>query len=192
METTCVIDLNNDEITQISGILKSSKKELPSKLMPYAKSALEEYLRMILGQKIFTRGSDFQEYRLFLLIKYVFNNEIPNEQSICDLFQTTVSQSRSLLRSVMSKYQYELDSAIHKSMKKIVELAEPSDENSFYTVMVDNENLIATLNRLQLSIQGDLETIRKVPNTVSKYKLSPSSYDALTKHFGIIIEEVKK
>lgn len=66
---------------------------------------------MFIGQRVFTRGRDIQEYRLFLLIRGPFGNTIPDDQMVCDLFQTT-TQSRALVRSVMSKYQYELSQAI--------------------------------------------------------------------------------
>lgn len=49
------------------------------------KAAIEEYLRMILGQKVFTRGKDILEYRMFLLIKAVWITEYPmkKESAIC-------------------------------------------------------------------------------------------------------------
>ena len=106
------IELQNEEIDQLAGILVCTQEELPTKIAPYAKAALEEYIKLFLGQKVFTRAADFREYRLFLLIQHVFDNEIPNEQKISDLFQTTTNQSRTLTRSIMSKYQYDLARAI--------------------------------------------------------------------------------
>jgi hypothetical protein len=84
------IDINGDEAKQLAGILKSSASGLNASLVPYASAAAQEYVGMILGQKVFTRGSDIMEYRLFLLIRTAFGNKLPDEQRVCDLFQCTL------------------------------------------------------------------------------------------------------
>lgn len=85
----------------------------------------------------------------------------------------------------MSKYQYDLDNAIQSSMRNIIQSAELNDEKEYYTAVVDNDNLIDSLNRLQLTISGDLPTIKRIPTTVSKFLIYPSSYDELSIHFGL-------
>ena len=144
---------------------------------------------MFLGQKVFTRGSDFREFRLFLLIMHAFHNEIPDEQAICDRFQTTVSQSRALLRSVMSKYQYELDDAIQATLKRVLESAVKAEGGDDYFVTVDNENIIDALNRLLLSIDGTLPPIARRKNTVSTFVVKPSAHERLSKKLGLAHEE---
>ncbi len=189
MNIICKFDLSKEEGKQLSGILGCSTAELSDELSGCASAALEEYARMIIGQKVFTRGSDFIEYRLFLLIKHVLNNEIPDEQKICDYFQMTVTQARALLRSVMSKYQYELDAAIKQSQRKTLECAIPSrGDSGDYNITVDNENIINSLNRELLSIDGTLPPISRKRNTVSTYILKPASRDHLFRHFGIKVE----
>lgn len=183
------INLQKDEIDQLAGILECTQKELPAIIAPYAKAALEEYIRMFIGQRVFTRAADFREYRLFLLIQHVFDNEIPNEQQISDLFQTTANQSRTLTRSVMSKYQYDLARAIEKSLSIAIENAKYSKEDECYLITVDNENIIETLNRLIGSIDGTLPPIIKKRNTVSTYKLEKSSRLKIMENLGIEIQE---
>ncbi|HYM60686.1 MAG TPA: hypothetical protein VEZ11_07320, partial [Thermoanaerobaculia bacterium] len=116
MKITVDLDLSDPETKQLAGTLGCSVKDLPAKLSDSCSAAAEEYARMFLGQKVFTRGSDIQEYRLFLLIRHAFGGSIPDEQHISDLFQTTASQSGSLIRSVMSKFQYELRQVIDATL----------------------------------------------------------------------------
>jgi len=95
------------DLEMLAEILGTSPDEVEAALAPYLHAAATEYVEMFLGRKVFTRGQDIREYRLFLLMKEVFER-LPDEQEVSDLFQTTESQSRSLIRSVMSKYQYDL------------------------------------------------------------------------------------
>ena len=131
MRITADLNLNQAEETQLTAILRvNPPATLATIIAPYAKAAIEEYVRMFLGQKVFTRGSDIREYRLFILIRFAFNNFIPDEQFVCALFQCTLSQSRALLRAVMSKYQYDLSQAIEQTLIKTVRSVEldPNEE----------------------------------------------------------------
>jgi hypothetical protein len=192
MDINIDIDLTGEEERQLSGILRCDQDELNNNLEPFIAAAAEEYVRLFLGQKVFTRGSDFREYRLFLLIHYAFDNEIPDEQQICDLFQTTVNQARSLIRSVMSKYQYELAEAIKKSLCNVVLNARYSEENEVYLITVDNENIIDALNRMIGAIDGTLPPVTKRRSTVSTYKFPASSYERVANELGIRIEMKEK
>jgi hypothetical protein len=175
--------LNETEQNQLAGILRVEPEELELALEPYAQAALTEYVRMFLGQKVFTRGSDMREYRLFLLIKEAFDNRIPDEQRICDLFQTTSTQSKSLIRSVMSKYQYELQDAKHSTLRETIEQA--TDDNGDWVVTIQSENIVESLNQTLGSIDGALPQVVKKKGSVASYVLLPSSYDALCSFFGI-------
>lgn len=189
MDINFNIELQNDEIEQLAGILGCTIEELPTVIAPYAKAALDEYIKMFIGQKVFTRAADFREYRLFLLIEHVFDNEIPNEQQISALFQTTSNQSRTLTRSIMSKYQYDLAKAIKKSFRNVINNAKFSEEENCYLITVDNENIIDALNGLIRSIDGTLPPIQKKSNTVSTYKLELSSRKKIMQNLGIEIQE---
>ncbi len=187
MAITIDLPLSNEEKTQLAGILRCQPEELDAVLAPFASAALEEYARMFIGQRVFTRGADIQEYRLFLLIKQPLANRIPDEQQVSDLFQTTTSQSRSLIRSVMSKYQYELQEAINASLKRTVEAAEAEGDD--WTVTVNSENLVESLNRVIGSIDGSLPQIEKKRGTVSNYVLRRSSYSRLCERFDLPVPE---
>ena len=114
--------ISKEEVTNLSRVLHCEEGQLSSELSAYSSTALREYVDQFIGQKTFKRGTDILEYRLFLLITLVLH-EIPNEQQVTSLFQTTLAESRSLIRSVLSKYQYKLEPSIKKSLINILKAA---------------------------------------------------------------------
>lgn len=187
MPITLNLALTEEEKTQLAGILRCEVGELEEMLGPYAAAALEEYARMFIGQRVFTRGSDIHEYRLFLLIKQPFEGRIPDEQQVSDLFQTTANQSRSLIRSVIAKYQYELHDAINSSLRNAVAAAEADGDD--WSITVNSENIVESLNRVIGSIDGSLPQIEKKRGTVSSYVLRRSSYSRLCERFDLPVPE---
>ena len=148
MKLTIEVGLTEDEQASLQRILRSKKEEWPKTFEPFAAAAAEEYARMFLGHCVFTRGSDVREYRLALLIRTAFGNKIPDEQTVCDLFQCTLSQSRALLRAVMSKYQYALSTAINDTLSEVLEKAQKLENKDVYVISASNENVIAELNKV--------------------------------------------
>jgi hypothetical protein len=179
------VQLSDEEQEQLSEIIGCDVDDLSDTLSSYCSAAAEEYVRMFLGQRVFTRGADFREYRLFLLIKHVFDNRIPGEQTISDLFQTTATRSRSLSKSVMSKYQYELSAAIDKTLEDTLAQADQKEEGGHYLVTIENKNIVSSINQVLASIDGGLPQMSKKRGSVSTYKLQPSSYKKLLSHFEI-------
>jgi len=173
------LELETEEKKLLCNIIGCEEAELNNSLSLYGKSAIEEYIRMFLGQKVFTRGSDIKEYRLFLLIKSVFKDEIPDEQKVCDLFQMTTSESKSLIKAVMSKYQYELKDAISKTLLDRIISAIYDEVEDYYTVDIRNENLVSELNRILGSVDGSLPPIVKKRGTVTTHIIRPSAYNVL-------------
>lgn len=181
------ISLDDYEVNLLRQILEVPNGEnLEDVLNLFAKASLEEYMRMFMGQKVFTRGSDFKEYRLFLIVKKALAEKIPNEEKVSSLFQLTSTESRSLIRSVMSKYQYELNSAIENSLKEALRTS--TLDGSLYT-FVGTENIVTHLNRLLTSIDGTLPPISKKSNTTSIYEIKPSSYNRLADKLGLQVHQ---
>src|SRR5438067_13674113 len=98
MKVEVEIKLNQSESKQLAGIIGVKANELDKGFEAFARAAVQEYAEMFLGKKVFTRGSDMREFRLFLLIRNAFGNKIPDEQKVCDLFQCSTTQARSLIR----------------------------------------------------------------------------------------------
>lgn len=172
---------SRDEKRQLAATLGCDSKDLHRSLKGYGEAATEEYVRMILGQKVFTRGTDIREYRLSLLITHVFAGRLPSEQTISALFQTTAAQSRALLRAVMSKYQYELQDAIRASLRD--ELHRATQQQSEWLLICDSDNIIEALNREVAKINGELPPITRSRGTVGAYDIANSTYQALLTRF---------
>lgn len=186
MNITAALNLSAVEKKEIAQILGCKPNELEDKLAPYASAALQEHVSMFLGQKVFTRGSDLLEYRLLLLIEQAFEGRIPDEQEVCKLFQLTSTAARSLIRAVMSKFQYQLKAAIEKSAKQLLDSAEVGDGGSSISVAVHNLNLVEELNRELADIDTNLPPVRKKRVSVSTFEIQPSSYGRLCERFGVV------
>jgi uncharacterized protein YbjQ (UPF0145 family) len=179
MQVNAQVDLDEGNCAELSKILGCRQEELEAMLAPFASAAIHEYVSMFLGQKVFSRGSDINEYRLFLLITKALGNHIPDEASVCRLFQTTTSESRALIRAVMSKYQYLLREAVDSTMQGIIDAAKQDEADGNWGVIVNNQNIVDELNRLLASIDGSLQPMAKRRGSVSTYEISPSSYERL-------------
>lgn len=181
--------IENNEKELLKSILHCSDSELNDKLNNIAKASFEEYRKMILGQKVFTRGRDILEYRLFIFIKYFFEGKIPDEQKICDLFQITATESRSLIKSIMSKYQYELRDTITNSLKEEVEKIKKDENSSNYKISIQNLYFKDELNRILGTIDTGLPIIEKDKGTISTFIIKASSYTKLCEYFNVTIPE---
>jgi len=181
MKITIDLNLSDTEEAHLRRIVgQGADKKWPTGFAPFAAAAAEEYARLFLGQKVFTRGSDVREYRLFLLIQNALGKEIPDEQTVCALFQCTLSQSRALLRAVMSKYQYELSKEISGSLRKIVNAATKIEGKDTWIIKVNNENVVAELNKI-LARQPGQDEIARQSGKLGTYELKTAARDFLLK-----------
>jgi hypothetical protein len=179
MDIPISIGLSEENKKELASILGCSDEELVQQLSRYGSASLSEYVTMILGLKVFRRGSDIMDYRLFLLIENAFEGQIPDEQVVSNLFQTTSTESRSLIRSVMSKYQYQLKTAKERSIINILKSAKKDDVEDHYVVIVNNLNLIAEMNNAIANIDGSLPPIEKNHDGISTWLIKSSSYNHL-------------
>jgi hypothetical protein len=179
---------SEEDREMLAQILSCSPDEIENTLQPYARAAAAEYVEMFLGRKVFTRGSDIREYRLFLLMREVFGR-LPTEQEVSDLFQTTETQSRSLIRSVMSKYQYELTEVLNKSMEEALEAAAQDsiaeEDGDDWYITVSSEYIVEALNRLVAQRDGTLTRIVLRRGTASSFVIKPSTRSALRSALGL-------
>ena len=110
----------------------ATDKELDAVLARCATAALTELTELFIGRKVFTRGSDFREYRLRLLLEQLADRvDLFDEGNVSNLFQTTSTQSRTLIRSTLAKYQFDLETALQKTALGALEKAwEKSQDGS--------------------------------------------------------------
>lgn len=186
------IDLNLSDLerAQLAGILGCEVSHLETELGSYGTAALEEYVRMFLGQRVFTRGSDMLEYRLLLLTKSAFGGRLPDEQRVSAVFQRSATGSRSLIRAVIAKYQYELSGEVATTMKDT--LTSVNQDGDDWSFVVNSENVVETMNRVLAGIDGTLPQVGKKSGMVASYSLKSSSYHALCEYYGIAPKQGKK
>lgn len=180
------LDFDVEEQKRLASILKCNEEDLPTELEPYARAALREYTTLFSGRRVFTQGTDLRVYRLFLLIREVFGNEIPTEQKVSSMFQTTISQSRSLLRSVISRYQYELQEIVEETLKDALSASKQRDTDGNWEVTVSNKSLVERLNEILTAYDdGTIPRVTLKTNSISTYTMTPSAYSCLCNHFHI-------
>jgi hypothetical protein len=176
------IDLTDEEKHQLAAILEIDESDLDAALEPFVAASCEEYVRMFLGQRVFTRGSDAREFRLLLLIKHAFDNRFPDDQRISDLFQTTLSESRSLIKSVAAKYQYELAGAKERTLKGVLDSAQQQPDDS-WLLSINSRTVVEQLNRDLVQLGADLPPIRLKENTGSTFIAAASSFERLREKY---------
>lgn len=181
---TAQLDLTADEEAQLAEILGTTTAKLRAALQPYASAALEEYARMFLGQRVFSRGSDLLEHRLLLLIRHAFEGRVPSDDRVSALFQTTPAQSRTMIRSVLAKYQYVLGEGLRATLAETLGSARKREADDVWT-MVAPPFVVDALNRALTLIDGTLPPLRREQGTTSTYELQRSSYLRLCERFDV-------
>jgi hypothetical protein len=185
VQITTNINLTPAEEVEISTILGCPVADLNDRLNSCLGAAINGYLAMFRGQKVFKRGSDMLEYRLFLLIETAFNGVIPDERTVSSLFQTTLTESRSLIRAVISKYQYQLRTYVERTLSASLTAASRQNNAQDYTVVINSHNVVDELNKALADIDGSLSPVAKKKGSVSTYEIAPSSYNRLCAKFGV-------
>lgn len=189
MQITTTIPLTPDEEIDLARIFGCPQPQLANVIARHATAAVTEYLAMYRGQKVLKRGTDILEYRLFLLICTALGNEIPDEQTVSNLFQTTLTESRGLVRAVISKYQYQVREAVRATMTaKMSNLAFDQDAN-VYTIVLNSANIVDELNRLLAGGDGTLTPVVRRRGSVSTYEIRPSAYELLCRQLNIVARE---
>lgn len=189
MDVAVTIDLTDAEQKRLAKILGSDPDQIDETLKPYAAAALEEYVRMFLGERVFTRGSDIREYRLLLLMQRVLDGAVPDDGFVSALFQTNTGQSRGLVRAVLAKFQYEVEAGVQGSVKKAVDEARRVGDSTVWTVIIRSSNVVASLNREIEILSGELPLITKTPGTAARYEIKRSTYLKLCEALGVGVKD---
>lgn len=181
--------ISDEDQKKLAKILGCSEEELSQKIQKITESALHEYLYMILGQGGLKTFSESKEIRLLMMIKYLFEGEIPDENKVSQLFHSTLSQSRSLTKSVVAKYQFDLEDALKKSYVSLLTGAKHKDEDDSYEISVKNIAVIDGLNQMIINIDGTLPRISKKPGSSGTFVIDIASYKELCAFCGVEIED---
>lgn len=185
------IELNNlfeddtDEKEKFQTLLeKRNDSELENALQKIIYAAMSEYKQMFLGRGIPSRADEIQQYRLFYLIENYFG-EMPSEEQVSSMFKMTQTRSRSLIRSVTTKFHYDLEEIIKNSLKDIVKKAKKSeDDDNIYHLIIHSNSSVEQLNRIIAKEAPHLDQMKRINNSRT-YGVSGSSCEKLCERFGI-------
>src|SRR5258706_12093004 len=106
------VDITSEQ-DRLTAALNCKKSDLQKVLQAHAKAATMEYVQMFVGRASLKAAADSKEIRLLMMIVYVYDGKPPDEYEVSRVFHLTLSQARTLIKSVMAKYQFELDKGIH-------------------------------------------------------------------------------
>lgn len=169
MDITTAINLTGPERERLRTIFACADDvALEAKLGEVSRAALQEHLDMFLGAGSFTRGSDFREHRLAMLILHTFGGTIPSETVVSRMFQSTRPVSRSLIRAVMSKYQIRLEAAVKQTLFALVNGA-AAQGNDHHKIICDSPALIEQLNLILGALAAPHRPIAPIATEAGRY-----------------------
>lgn len=153
-------------------------------------ASLKEYKEMFVGMGIPTRAEDIHQLRLFLMISEFFENKIPSESEVSAMFQMTPTRSRSLIRTVITKYKHQLK--IDDTLKETIftnktPVKHPNDPQKCL-IYIPSDNVVEQLNRIiERCTRSDnyLGGIHKYSKGARMYSTSKGSYLCLCNELGI-------
>jgi hypothetical protein len=182
MAVSATLKLEAPERTRLRQILRCTDAEIEVKLQPYATAALDEYLQMFIGARVFTRGADMREYRLLLLMNHVWKR-VPEDHEVSSLFQTSSTQSRALIRAVLSKFRYDLATTLEGSLRNVIESARRLDDAELQ-VIIRSRSLVDALGERIEDLDPSLP--RLLPGEgVATYRIKQSAYEKLCEALGV-------
>lgn len=161
-----------------------SDEALLDSLSSVGKAAMNEYLEMILGKQLPTRGDEIRERRLYHLLKSYYINRLPNEAEISSMFQLTETGSRSLLRNVRTKFRFNLESEINATVCNVLAGATRHDDGSYH-IITNSENILEEIKRVVDIKAVQLQPITKVKDSNGVHRIPADTYNILLTHYDV-------
>lgn len=152
-------------------------------LTKVACAALTEYRDMFLGMGLPSRADEIRQHRLRHLIKRYFQGRLPSEAEVSAMFQLTQSQSRNLIRYVMTRFHSDLESELKNTLSAVVEAAQRDGEA--YQVVIQSDNVLEELNRIIAITAPKCDPVTKTRNMARTYTIAPDSSAALRTYLGL-------
>jgi len=182
VQITFDIDIDAADQVDLIAALECDAATLNATLNRHAKAALREYVECYVGRRAFARGTDIMEHRLSLLVAEAFDRKIPTAATVSNLFQTTLSASRTLIRNTFSKYRFQLTLVEKAAAKAVLEAVEWNGADGWFA-RITTPNLVEVLNRKLLSADPSLKAVSRVAGAVGVYLIDQDAYTALCAGF---------
>jgi hypothetical protein len=189
------IDLPDDFFTQderqrLERLFKAKgNAKFSEALQKVVRAALNEYKEMFLGISLPSRAGEIRERRLLHLIKHYFLVGLPSEAEVSSMFQLTRSQSKSLIRNVMTKFHYDLKQEALNTLIKTVDQAKWNANRNEYHVAIQSDVVLNELNRIIGTEIPHLDPVSKVKDMARTYSISKDSRNALVDNSYYIIRK---
>ena len=163
----------------------TTDSELDARLAGVARAAMQEHMDMFLGRGAFTRGADFKEHRLALLVEHGFAGDIPSENQVARMFQITRSAAGTLLRSMLSKYQIHLQSSLTAAVRTALASVTKDDQETLQLMRCRAPAVIDRINDLVEGLGGDHPKVVPAPGLMSAYLIRTSTWEDLKTQQGV-------
>jgi hypothetical protein len=108
---------------------------------------------------------------------------VPADNEVSALFQTTASQSRGLIRAVLSKFRYDLAASLETSLRAVVQDAKRLNESDLQLV-IRSANLVDAINDRIQELDATLPRLA-TGEGVATYRMKQSAYEELCEALGI-------
>lgn len=178
---TFTIDLSQEDDDRLAALLGSAPTR-EAVLSQHARAALGEYIEVYLGRRGSSRGADVQELRLAMLVEHAFGGLLPDEAKVGALLKSPESSSRTLIRNTLARYGHQLDAAMTRSAKEVLEAVIRTGD--LVHTSRASTNVIELLNRRILALDPTLNPVRRVSSSAGTWVIGEDVYADLCVAFG--------
>jgi hypothetical protein len=187
------VDLGKEEIQRLDQVLADAiardtgdaKLALDEVLSLCGRAALEEYLELFLGRRMFTRMKDQNEWRLLLLVRFLYGNRIPSEGTVSELFQLTPSEARGLIRSLRARYRFDIADALQATAKSTLKRMAYDTSDGAYKVNIPDGTLVEHFRYTLEREGGGYSPPEKKDKTTGVWLFSRDAANLLRKRYGL-------
>jgi len=182
VDLTKPLTFDEQDAAHLASVLGCKPEEVKDKLVDHAQAALDEYIDMYVGRRTPTQAREFLEHRLTLLITRALKDEIPTDDQVARLFNSSRSQARTLLRNTFSRHRFQLSEVVVNSATKALEQAQPAVGG--FALTIRSAYLAEWMNQeLDRKDKGS-PPLTPMRDRVSRYLAAPSSYEILCAAYG--------
>lgn len=168
------LTLTEDEYNVISKLFPGNHSEIIT-------TAVDEFLDFIKQPKKFSKFSAFQEYRLYLLIKNLFQDNFVSEANVKRIFKIDSTPAKKMISNVKIDYEDELKKFSKNSMHNFIESIEENDDSGRYLFTCKSQTMIDSLNLLLQEKQPDSRKIEKERGSLCTYHIYIDEFNFLKK-----------
>lgn len=149
------------------------------------KASYEENIQLYSSSMRISTISELNQFKLYLIVKYVLDNIIPTENEVSQLFKITNTNASTLIRNMQSRYQIELQTALNSSILEIIQddnLGEEytNEDGRYYQVYIRSNSIVKTMNQILQYSPDSYPPISICRGFNNRYKIFESTKIFLT------------